>query len=416
MNPLLSSQYYIPDVEARVDQDGTIYLYGSKDIVNDDDYCSNEYQVFYSKDMVHWEAGAISFSTEQMQEKTDIRLYAPDCIKKDGKYYLLYCLADGAEGIAESESPLGPFTDRGIIKEAHGIDPSALVEKDKVYYFWGQMGLHGAELDLETGKIREETHKTNLLTQDEDGFHEGSSIRKINGKYYMVYADISRGRPTCLGYAISDNPLGPYEKKGIIIDNNGCDPSSWNDHGSIQKIGEDYYVFYHRSTHNSVYSRRVCAEKIQINEDGTIDEVEMTTQGAESHIPDTRVLTASAFCKINGKAYLENYTSATESYEFLTNIHNGDGAYIKYYLFEGKIDKIQVKASNTGLDSQILVHMDGPDGEVVAEIQIGKSKGNYDFAEYEAPLKRSMEGRHSVYFEFAGSSGKLMNVKEFCFK
>ena len=210
MNPLLPSQYYIPDVEARVDQDGTIYLYCSKDIVNDDDYCSNEYQVFYSKDMVHWEAGAISFSTEQMQEKTDIRLYAPDCIKKDGKYYLLYCLADGAEGLAESESPLGPFTDRGIIKEAHGIDPSALVEKDKVYYFWGQMGLHGAELDLETGKIREETHKTNLLTQDEDGFHEGSSIRKINGKYYMVYADISRGRPTCLGYAISDNPLGPY--------------------------------------------------------------------------------------------------------------------------------------------------------------------------------------------------------------
>ena len=36
--------------------------------------------------------------------------------------------------------------------------------------------------------------------------------------------------------------------------------------------------------------------------------------------------------------------------------------------------------------SQILVHMDGPDGEVVAEIQIGKSKGNYDFAEYEKRL------------------------------
>lgn len=156
------------------------------------------------------------------------------------------------------------------------------------------------------------------------------------------------------------------------------------------------------------------AEKIQINEDGTIDEVEMTTQGAESHIPETRVLTASAFCKINGKAYLENYTSATESYEFLTNIHNGDGAYIKYYLFEGKIDKIQVKASNTGLDSQILVHMDGPDGEVVAEIQIGKSKGNYDFAEYEAP-KAEYGGQTQRLLEFAGSSGKLMNVKRILF-
>ena len=103
------------------------------------------------------------------------------------------------------------------------------------------------------------------------------------------------------------------------------------------------------------------------------------------------------------------------SEDILEMIYN-DLPVIKYYLFEGKTDKIQVKASNTGLVSQILVHLDGPDGEVVAEIQIRKSKGNYDFAEYEAPLKRSMEGRHSVYFEFAGSSGKLMNVKEFCFK
>ena len=82
MNPLLSSQYYIPDVEARVDQDGTIYLYGSKDIVNDDDYCSNEYQVFYSKDMVYWEAGAISFSTEQMQEKQISGCMRPTVSKK----------------------------------------------------------------------------------------------------------------------------------------------------------------------------------------------------------------------------------------------------------------------------------------------------------------------------------------------
>ena len=31
MNPILPSQYYIPDVEARKDEDGNIYLYGSKD-------------------------------------------------------------------------------------------------------------------------------------------------------------------------------------------------------------------------------------------------------------------------------------------------------------------------------------------------------------------------------------------------
>lgn len=142
MNPLLSSQYYIPDVEARVDQDGTIYLYGSKDIVNDDDYCSNEYQVFYSKDMVHWEAGAISFSTEQMQEKTDIRLYAPDCIKKDGKYYLLYCLADGRRELQKVKALLDRLRTEESLRKPMVSIPALWLKKIRFIISgarWGSM-------------------------------------------------------------------------------------------------------------------------------------------------------------------------------------------------------------------------------------------------------------------------------------
>lgn len=37
--------------------------------------------------------------------------------------------------------------------------------------------------------------------------------------------------------------------------------------------------FYHRHTNGTNYSRQACMEKITINEDGTIDQVEMTSCG-----------------------------------------------------------------------------------------------------------------------------------------
>lgn len=77
---------------------------------------------------------------------------------------------------------------------------------------------------------------TNLINEAEHGFHEGASIRKRNGIYYLVYTDISRGRATCLSYTMSHSPLGPFEKKGVIIDNTGCDPQTWNNHGSIAEF------------------------------------------------------------------------------------------------------------------------------------------------------------------------------------
>lgn len=50
-------------------------------------------------------------------------------------------------------------------------------------------------------------------------------------------------------------------------------------HGSIIEINGQWYVFYHRLTHKSDYSRQACAEKINIDKDGTIQQVEITSCG-----------------------------------------------------------------------------------------------------------------------------------------
>ncbi|MBR6005299.1 MAG: hypothetical protein IK063_03620, partial [Clostridia bacterium] len=45
-----------------------------------------------------------------------------------------------------------------------------------------------------------------------------------------------------------------------------CDPSSWNNHGSVIKIGNEWFVFYHSSTNNTEFSRRARAERIAVDE------------------------------------------------------------------------------------------------------------------------------------------------------
>jgi hypothetical protein len=52
-----------------------------------------------------------------------------------------------------------------------------------------------------------------------------------------------------------------------------------NNHGSIVQIGDDWYIFYHRHTNGTNYSRQACAERIRVLADGTIPQVELTSCG-----------------------------------------------------------------------------------------------------------------------------------------
>ncbi|MCI9150030.1 MAG: family 43 glycosylhydrolase [Lachnospiraceae bacterium] len=167
----------------------------------------------------------------------------------------------------------------------------------------------------------------NLVTEEEHFFHEGSSMRKIGDTYYYVYADMERGKPTALGYATGKSPLGPFTYRGIIIDNHDCDPASWNNHGSIECFQGQWYVFYHRCCRGTKEYRRLCIEPIRIQEDGTIDEVKMTSQGAGAPFgPGERIMGYQA-CGLKGGAYMD----ADEAYgEKLTHIAPGDEAVFRY--------------------------------------------------------------------------------------
>jgi hypothetical protein len=117
-------------------------------------------------------------------------------------------------------------------------------------------------------------------------FFEASSIRKIKGRYYFVYSSVQSHE---LCYAVSDHPDRDYQFGGTLVDigdiflNGRTEEEAinctGNTHGSIECVNGQWYVFYHRQTNRTNFSRQACAEKIYFDQDGNIAQAEVTSCG-----------------------------------------------------------------------------------------------------------------------------------------
>lgn len=400
-NPILPLAYHVPDSEAHVMPDGKLYIYGSFDD-REDVFCSEKYHVVSTPDMREWTIHDVAFSgtdvpwnqdpdapkypgidwtkptpfiqkmlAEAAADGTDMKekfeneeegekpalLFAPDCIHKEGNYYLYFCMADDSEGVAVSKWPEGPFTNP-IQLPCGGIDPAIFIDDDgQAYYYWGQLFSHGVRLNEDMVSFDAEKVVNDLVTEETHFFHEGSSMRKIGDTYYYVYSNMERGRPTSLGYSTGKSPLGPFTYQGIIIDNANCDPASWNNHGSIECVNGNWYVFYHRCSCGMQQHRRLCIEPITIRPDGTIDEVKMTSQGVgEPFAPDEKIMGYQA-CELKGHTYIGVAECADCKYEeVLMNISDEDEAVFRYVRSDVNYSGIQIQAAGSG---EIVVLFDG---------------------------------------------------------
>jgi len=417
-NPIVPPGVYIADPSAKVWPDGKIYVYGSRD-ESPAYYCSWSYHVLWSDDLRNWTIAENAFTSRGSGDEvlySDAHLYAPDCAYKDGVYYLYYCLAsyENTEGVATSLSPLGPFRKGKVMNASvlHEIDPAVFIDDDgQAYYVWGQFSAKMAKLKPCMTEIDESTIREGIVTEKEHFFHEGGYLVKRNGIYYFIYAHMGRAnRPTCIGYAMASNVWGPYKYGGVIIDNDHCDPAVWNNHGSIVQFNGRWYVFYHRSTHASNTMRKACIEPITFNEDGTINEVEMTSQGAGPPLPATRQIDAERACLLFGNTRIV-MESATN--EVLAGIRNDDKAAYKYVDFGKGVDTVLFKVRSLGSGGSIDVALDQPWGKSVGHAEIPANIKNW--VVITAPVKKP-EGVHAVWLRFYGKGENLFEVDWLKFK
>lgn len=289
-NPIITGQF-TADPTARVFE-GKIYMYPSHDIpsvITHHDgsawFSMPDYHVFSSEDLASWtDHGVILRQEDVPWGKPDAyAMWAPDCVQKNGKYYFYFPDAPAAGwgfgiGVAVADNPEGPFTpQQKPIEGVVGIDPCVMIDDDgKAYIYWSGMGLRGCRLAdnmLELGG-----EQVRLDEPLPEGFKEGPFAFKHNGRYYLTYPWV-RKDTEALAYAMSDNPLGPFEYKGIIMKESptGC----WTNHHSLVEYKGEWYLFYHHNDYSPHFdkNRSTRIDRVFFNEDGTIQEVVPTHRG-----------------------------------------------------------------------------------------------------------------------------------------
>ncbi len=464
-NPFLPLDTYISDGEPHVFGD-RVYLFGSQDQEGGSVFCPLDYVCWSApvEDLTAWRREGTIYRREQ-DPREGAFLYAPDVVRgNDGRYYLYYTTERFSEPlrVAVCDEPAGQYQFYGFVRNPDGtpftkripFDPAVIRDDGtiRLYYGWG---LHLEDnpinrLSMEItgrilfGKSKEQDYSGNImgaftveLAEDmltvqteprliipchmeakgteyaEHSFYEGSSIRKVNGKYYFIYSSQVNHE---LCYAVSDYPDRDFKYGGVIISNgdigyHGRKPqdrlnTTGNNHGSIENINGQWYIFYHRHTHNRSCCRQACAERIEILPDGTIAQVEMTSTGLNPEPFGCGTYPAAMACNlhrgrmkhiVNGISKADKpCISHDQQDRFISNIKDDTWIAFKYFLFH---KKMQITTVTRGTATGVLEIY--ADHTLLGTLQIQPS-------EYwqEAGTNISCDGTVALQFHYRGK-GKL---------
>ncbi|QJR80893.1 family 43 glycosylhydrolase [Alteromonas pelagimontana] len=293
-NPLdFGSNIKTADPSAHVWQDGKMYLYTSHDEECQDDFYMKNWHVFSSEDLVNWKDHGAVLSVDDLAW-ADNFAWAPDAAYKNGKYYLVFPAGTGMKdrqnpknstkwmgiGIAVSDSPTGPFKDvigKPLWREPYANDPSLFIDDDGTAYLY----FHGSGKDFHVARMADDMRSVegDLMEMDMGGYEpkmEGPWVFKREEKYYFTMPENNRE----LAYYMADSPTGPWTYKGVFMEQE----NQSNNHHSIVEYKGQWLLFYHRWLKDAADScptpqRKVAAEYLQFNSDGTIKEVERTKAG-----------------------------------------------------------------------------------------------------------------------------------------
>src|SRR5574344_1421629 len=478
-NPIIRDQYSA-DPTARV-FNGRMYVYPSHDIVSPVEpekkwFSMEDYHVFSSENLTDWtDHGVIVTQNKVPWVKRDsYAMWAPDCVEKDGRYYFYFPAAPRGDkkgfgvGVAIANNPEGPFQPMWRpIEGLNGIDPCVLIDpKDgKSYIYWAGMGMWMARLK---DNMMELDSKPEPVENLPEGFKEGPFVFERKGKYYYTFPWVRDSTET-LAYAMGDSPMGPFEFKGVIMEESPV--ACWTNHHSIVEYKGQWYLFYHHNDYSPEFDklRSARCDSLFFNADGTIRPVVPTLRGVGVTSARTKIQ-IDRYSRISGGATIA-FLDETAYFDGWKTIFPKKGAAVDYNRVDFGSEavsevvlraksaspaRISIKAgrklvatvdipkSSAWRDVRVKVK-DSPHG--VNDINISLIKGNmteidyigfdmlpweqgamksgqyrnvfnemgYSYAEIDAKLKEAFDGLftgpNKVYFEVGDSMAYISDIK-----
>ena len=296
-NPIINHMYSA-DPSARVFND-TLWVYPSHDKDNAASFSMEDYHVYSTTDMKTWQDHGPIFNPILQTSWAKEAAWAPDCVYRNGKYFLYYPTDKRHIGVAVGETPYGPFHDPlgkpllsidspGVVCNRDFIDPCVFIDDDgQAYLFAGQNTVCCVRLNEDmisySGKVE--------IIEGVKDFFEAVWVHKRNGVYYMSYSDGPfHGHEPQIAYATSSSPLGPYTYQGVILD----PVNSGTNHASIVNFKGQDYLFYHtadlsKSLHDGFHCgvrRSICCDTLRYDSMGRILKVVPTADPSRLTMAD----------------------------------------------------------------------------------------------------------------------------------
>jgi beta-xylosidase len=287
-NPLFPGWYADPEIHHFA---GRYYIYPTTSQAY---HKQTFFECWSSDDLTNWRNEGVILDFKEVPWSTNFAAWAPSCAEKNGKYYFYFSAGDGAGlGVAVSDSPAGPFRDaigRPLVgyypHGAQPIDAHCFVDDDgRAYlYFGGHNKCVVAPLTPTmcafNRDFRDITPSPNYV--------EGPFMVKRRGLYYLMWSEGGWGNQTYLAaYGVSDNPYGPFEYGGKILENNPEIALGAGHHSVLQLPGteDDWVICYHRRPLEATERdhRVVCLDRLEFRPDGSIAPVTLTHSGVPAH-------------------------------------------------------------------------------------------------------------------------------------
>jgi hypothetical protein len=297
----------------------------------------NGWHVLSSSDMVNWTDHGEVLAVADITWLNPHQGWAAHCVERNGKFYFYIC-DSGEIGVAVADSILGPYRDAlgkplisnktpGACPGDDNIDPAVFIDDDgQAYIYWGTDRI-ARQAKLKNNMIEIDGPIT--TPQGLNRFFEASWVHKRNGIYYYSYAAYNSSGdnwPSNIDYAISSNPLGPWEYKGTL---NGYAGTGTNHAGIIEFKGKWYFVYHTDYLSEGVpWERSVQINYLYYNEDGTMKKIVQDTLGVESIGP--ALFDENAFYKFKARhsgKLMEVADASTENHANIQqNTENGSHA------------------------------------------------------------------------------------------
>ena len=402
-NPLILDQF-TADPTARVFE-GKIYVYPSHDILGGPGqgrpgwFCMEDYHVFSSDDLTNWkDHGVIVKQTDvDWVDSSAYAMWAPDCVFKDGKYYF-YFPAIAKEkgrkiGVAISDRPYGPFKPEAKpIEGVLGIDPCVFIDKDgKAYIYYSLNKIFVAPLKDNMLELAGEPQVIGNLPTE--GLIEGPFTFERNGIYYLTYPHVEN-KTERLEYAIGKSPMGPFEPKGVIMDESpsGC----WTNHHSIVEYKGQWYLFYHDDDLSPKFdkNRSIRADYLSFNADGTIQKVIPTLRGVGITDAGSQIQ-MDRYSSVSGDGVSVSFLNDANTHEGWKTTLTAPEAWVRYDRVDfgsKKLGAVKLRASSS-TGGTIAVRLDSIDGPAIARADIAPGT---DWSVVSAALSAAPSGVHDV--------------------